>query len=145
MVLPKQIWKRKCESGGCIAYCSRSHSSLRPTPFVSYHCCRQCCPGNTELSPTSAAPKFWPHPSKAMEDMTQFNEKSLKSPALKTEDFSKISVVLVKHKMDLLKPFRAACLQNETPPEKLLNRYEKRFEKREKRSKKRSETRPTNV
>ena len=37
---------------------------------------------------------------------------------------------------------RAACLQNETPPEKLLNRHEKRFEKREKRSEKRSETRP---
>ena len=37
---------------------------------------------------------------------------------------------------------RAACLQNETAPEKLLNRYEKRFEKREKRSEKRSETRP---
>ena len=35
---------------------------------------------------------------------------------------------------------RAACLQNETDPEKLLNRYEKRFEKREKRSEKRSET-----
>ena len=35
---------------------------------------------------------------------------------------------------------RAACLQNETAPEKLLNRYEKRFEKREKRSEKRSET-----
>ena len=34
---------------------------------------------------------------------------------------------------------RAACLQNETAPEKLLNRYEKRFEKREKRSEKRSE------
>ena len=28
--------------------------------------------------------------------------------------------------------FRAACLQNETSPEKLLYRYEKRFEKREK-------------
>ena len=27
---------------------------------------------------------------------------------------------------------RVACLQNETAPEKLLNRYEKRFEKREK-------------
>ena len=37
---------------------------------------------------------------------------------------------------------RAACLQNETAPEKLLNRYEKRFEKRETRSEKRSETRP---
>ena len=33
---------------------------------------------------------------------------------------------------------RAACLQNETAPEKLLNRYEKRFEKREKGSEKRS-------
>ena len=31
---------------------------------------------------------------------------------------------------------RAACLQNETALEKLLNRYEKRFEKREKRSEK---------
>ena len=41
---------------------------------------------------------------------------------------------------------RAACLQNETAPEKkLLNRYEKRFEKREKRSEKRAETRPRNV
>ena len=40
------------------------------------------------------------------------------------------------------KPFlRAACLQNETAPEKILNRYEKRFEKREKGSEKRSETR----
>ena len=36
--------------------------------------------------------------------------------------------------------FRAARLQNETAPEKLLNRYEKRFEKREKGSEKRSET-----
>ena len=36
---------------------------------------------------------------------------------------------------------RAACLQNEIAPEKLLNRYEKRFEKREKGSEKRSETR----
>ena len=32
--------------------------------------------------------------------------------------------------------FRAACLQNEIAPEKLLQRYEKRFEKREKRSEK---------
>ena len=31
---------------------------------------------------------------------------------------------------------RAACLQNETAPEKLLNRYEKRFEKREKKGSK---------
>ena len=31
---------------------------------------------------------------------------------------------------------RAACLQNETAPEKCLNRYEKRFEKREKRIRK---------
>ena len=37
---------------------------------------------------------------------------------------------------------RAACQQNETAPEKLLNRYEKRFEKRQKGSEKRSETRP---
>ena len=37
--------------------------------------------------------------------------------------------------------FRAARVQNETAPEKFLNRYEKRFEKREKGSKKRSETR----
>ena len=37
---------------------------------------------------------------------------------------------------------RAACLQNETAPEKLLNRYEKRSEKRKKRSEKRSEARP---
>ena len=34
---------------------------------------------------------------------------------------------------------RAARVQNETAPEKLLNRYEKRFEKREKGSEKRSE------
>ena len=40
--------------------------------------------------------------------------------------------------------FRAACLQNETAPEKLLNRYEKRFEKREKGSEKRSEMRLKN-
>ena len=39
---------------------------------------------------------------------------------------------------------RAACLQNEIAPEKLLNRYEKRFEKREKGSEKRSETRLKN-
>ena len=32
--------------------------------------------------------------------------------------------------------FRVACLQNETGPEKLLNRYEKRFEKREKKIRK---------
>ena len=31
-----------------------------------------------------------------------------------------------------LQLLRAACLQNEAAPEKLLNRYEKRFEKREK-------------
>ena len=37
--------------------------------------------------------------------------------------------------------FRAARVQNETAPEKFLNRYEKRFEKREKGSEKRSETR----
>ena len=36
---------------------------------------------------------------------------------------------------------RAARVQNETAPEKLLNRYEKRFEKCEKGSEKRSETR----
>ena len=36
---------------------------------------------------------------------------------------------------------RAARVQNETAPEKLLNRYEKRFEKLEKGSEKRSETR----
>ena len=36
----------------------------------------------------------------------------------------------------------AACLQNETAPEELLNRYEKWFEKREKGSEKRSEMRP---
>ena len=41
--------------------------------------------------------------------------------------------------LGLLHFFRAACLQNEIAPEKLLNRYEKRFEKREKRSEKRSE------
>ena len=43
------------------------------------------------------------------------------------------------------KNVRAACLQNETAPEKVLNQYEKRFEKREKRSEKRSETRLKNV
>ena len=37
--------------------------------------------------------------------------------------------------------FRAARVQNETAPEKILNRCEKRFEKREKGSEKRSETR----
>ena len=37
--------------------------------------------------------------------------------------------------------FRAARVQNEIAPEKILNRYEKRFEKREKGSEKRSETR----
>ena len=36
---------------------------------------------------------------------------------------------------------RGACVQNETAPEKFLNRYEKRFEKREKGSEKRSEKR----
>ena len=40
--------------------------------------------------------------------------------------------------LELLEFLRAACLQNEVAPEKLLNRYEKRFEKREKRSEKRS-------
>ena len=40
--------------------------------------------------------------------------------------------------------FRAARVQNETAPEKFLNRYEKRFEKREKGSEKRSETRLKN-
>ena len=39
---------------------------------------------------------------------------------------------------------RAACLQNETAPEKVLNQYEKGFEKREKGSEKRSETRLKN-
>ena len=39
----------------------------------------------------------------------------------------------------------AARVQNETAPEKFLNRYEKRFEKREKGSEKRSETRLKNV
>ena len=40
---------------------------------------------------------------------------------------------------------RAARLQNETAPEKFLNRSEKRFEKREKGSEKRSEMRLKNV
>ena len=40
---------------------------------------------------------------------------------------------------------RAACLQNETAPENILNRYEKRFEKCERGSEKRSETRLKNV
>ena len=39
---------------------------------------------------------------------------------------------------------RAARVQNETEPRKILNRYEKRFEKREKGSEKRSETRLKN-
>ena len=43
-----------------------------------------------------------------------------------------------------MQSFRAARVQNETAPEKLLNRYEKRFEKREKGSEKRSETRLKN-
>ena len=34
--------------------------------------------------------------------------------------------------------FRAACLQNETAPEKCLDQYEKGFEKREKRSEKKT-------
>ena len=50
-----------------------------------------------------------------------------------------IALFLVLHNL------RAACLQNETAPEKLLNRYEKRFEKREKGSEKRSEARLKNV
>ena len=40
---------------------------------------------------------------------------------------------------------RAARVQNETAPEKILIWHEKRFEKREKGSEKRSETRPKNV
>ena len=40
---------------------------------------------------------------------------------------------------------RAARVQNETAPEKLLNRYKKRSEKHEKGSEKRSETRLKNV
>ena len=43
-----------------------------------------------------------------------------------------------------LQVVRAARLQNETAPEKILNRYEKRFEKREKGSEKRCETRLKN-
>ena len=43
--------------------------------------------------------------------------------------------------VDSFQSLRAACLQNETAPEKLLNRYEKQFAKNEKRSEKRSETR----
>ena len=42
------------------------------------------------------------------------------------------------------KTFRAARVQNEFAPEKVLNRYEKRFKKREKGSEKRSETRLKN-
>ena len=38
-----------------------------------------------------------------------------------------------KHLTDMI---RAACLQNETALEKLLNRYEKQFEKREKKIRK---------
>ena len=51
--------------------------------------------------------------------------------------------MLLQRKRQTLTPafFRAARLQNEIAPEKLLNRYEKRFEKREKGSEKRSETR----
>ena len=49
-----------------------------------------------------------------------------------------INDVIIKNRGAFI---RAACLQNETAPEKFLNRYEKRFEKREKRSEKRSETR----
>ena len=40
----------------------------------------------------------------------------------------------------LTEKIKAARLQNEIAPEKLLNRYEKRFEKRKKGSEKRSET-----
>ena len=39
-----------------------------------------------------------------------------------------------KEKFGAGEHLRAARLQNEIAPEKLLNRYEKRFEKREKRS-----------
>ena len=39
---------------------------------------------------------------------------------------------------------KAARLQNETAPEKVLTWHEKRFEKREKGPEKRSETRPKN-
>ena len=47
----------------------------------------------------------------------------------------------VKKRQKSSKIVRAARVQNEIAPEKLLNRYEKRFEKREKGSEKRSETR----
>ena len=40
---------------------------------------------------------------------------------------------------------RAACLQNETAPEKLLNQYEKQFEKREKKDPRNDPKRDRNV
>ena len=50
-----------------------------------------------------------------------------------------------KRQLEVRHPLvRAARVQNETAPEKLLNRYEKRFEKCEKGSEKRSETRLKN-
>ena len=44
-----------------------------------------------------------------------------------------MNIVIQAFRMVIL---RAACLQNETAPEKLLNRYEKRFEKRKKKIRK---------
>ena len=51
--------------------------------------------------------------------------------ALNSEDLcrGRVHVKLAQH-------VRAALVQNETAPEKLLNRYEKRFEKREQGSEK---------
>ena len=49
------------------------------------------------------------------------------------------------HELLRQETIRAARVQNEIAPEKLLNRYGKRFEKREKGSEKRSETRLKNV
>ena len=64
---------------------------------------------------------------------------------IKTIQALKTKCVLGPHRsqqLDYLHDFfRAARVQNETAPEKFLNRYEKRFEKREKGSEKRSETR----
>ena len=55
-------------------------------------------------------------------------------PPPKTRNFMGMAVFLQKERNFSRRPqsFRAACLQNKTAPEKILNRYEKRFEKCEK-------------
>ena len=71
----------------------------------------------------------------------------MESFALKPEKFSKrfpFGGGSVRFFLLCSKRIRAARVQNETAPEKLLNRNEKWFEKREKGSEKRSETRLKN-